>query len=259
MLLIPAIDLKNGFCVRLKQGNMKNVTIFSKKPEKVVLHWLNQGAKKIHLIDLDGAIVGFPKNYLFIKKIFKIIKNFCKKKNINKIPIQLGGGIRKLKIIEKYINLGISKIIIGTAAIENYEFLKKICLKFPKKIIVSIDVKDNLIAIKGWKKYTNIDLLVLIKKIIDCGCNTIIYTDIKRDGMMNGVNLKIISLLSKFITTSFIISGGVYNIQDIKNICNLNYKNIKAIICGRSIYEGTLDLKISQKYIDDFYNKKNYI
>ncbi|AWD32166.1 1-(5-phosphoribosyl)-5-[(5- phosphoribosylamino)methylideneamino] imidazole-4-carboxamide isomerase [Candidatus Kinetoplastibacterium sorsogonicusi] len=243
MLLIPAIDLKDGQCVRLRQGKLDNVTIFSEEPHLMALDWCNKGAKRLHIVDLDGAVSGKPKNNIAIKNIIKNIDN--------EIPIQLGGGIRELNTIEYYLDLGISYIIIGTAAIKNPGFLHDACAAFPGKIIVGLDANNDKIAIDGWSKLTRHNILDIAKKFEDYGCEAIIYTDISRDGMLSGVNIESTSKLAKHVKIPVFASGGIVNLDDIKLLCSAKDDGISGAILGRSVYEGTLNFQEAQKLADD--------
>lgn len=250
MLLIPAIDIKNGHCVRLKQGDMNQATVFSTDPATIASHWLTQGARRLHLVDLDGAFSGKPKNISAIKAILNVVRNYIADHHITEIPIQLGGGIRDLFTIEYYLNHGLSYVIIGTAAVKDLDFLRIACNSFPNQIIVSLDAKDGKVATDGWSKLSNYEVIDLASKFVEHGCKEIIYTDILRDGMMNGINIKATIRLAQAISVPVIASGGIHDIHDIEMLCRLQNKNIKAVICGRSIYEGTLDLNIAQKQAD---------
>ncbi len=230
MLIIPAIDLKDGKCVRLKQGRMEDSTIYSDSPDEVAVGFQNIGVKRLHIVDLNGAFSGKPENINAIQSIIK---------SANLIT-ELGGGIRDLKTIEKYFNLGLNYIILGTVIIENENLVKEAAKIFPDKIIAGIDALDGKVAIKGWKDVTNIDALSLSKKMEQFGVREIIYTDIGRDGMQMGVNLERTENLQKSISIPVIASGGVKDINDIKA---LKDRNIFAAITGKAVYEGTLNLQ----------------
>ena len=242
MLIIPAIDLKDGQCVRLKQGKMKSATVFSQNPGTMAKHWLDQGARRLHLVDLNGAFVGKPKNEPAIRAIVAAIDG--------KIPIQLGGGIRDLETIERYLDDGISYIIIGTAAVKNPGFLHEACYAFPGHIMVGLDAKDGKIAVDGWSKVTGHDVIDLAKKFEDYGVEAIIYTDIGRDGMLSGVNVKATINLAKALTIPIIASGGVTNLDDVQTLCRIETEGIMGVITGRAIYEGSLDFKKAQILAD---------
>ncbi len=250
MLLIPAIDLKNGHCVRLKQGDMDQATIFSDDPGEMARHWLLQGARRLHLVDLDGAFAGKPKNEPAVKSILKAVREFALANNIEEIPVQLGGGIRDLDTIERYLDDGISYIIIGTAAVKSPGFLHDACSAFPGQIIVGLDAKDGKVATDGWSKLSGHEVIDLAKKFEDYGCEAIIYTDIGRDGMMGGVNIEATVRLAQSMTIPVIASGGVHKLADVEALCAVQDEGISGVICGRSIYEGTLDLREAQDRAD---------
>ena len=203
MLLIPAIDLKDGHCVRLKQGDMEQFTIFSEDPADMALQWVNKGARRLHLVDLNGAFAGKPQNYSAIRSILKAVGD--------DIPVQLGGGIRDLDTIEKYIDGGIRYIIIGTAAVKNPGFLKDACSAFGGHIIVGLDAKDGKVATDGWSKMTGHEVIDLAKKFEDYGVESIIYTDIGRDGMLSGINIEATVKLAQALSIPVIASGGLSN------------------------------------------------
>ena len=251
MLLIPAIDLKDGHCVRLKQGDMNQATVFSDDPGKMALHWLEQGARRLHLVDLNGAFAGKPKNESAVKSIIKSVREFALAHGIDEIPVQLGGGIRDLDTIERYLDDGLSFIIIGTAAVKNPGFLHDACSAFPGQIIVGLDARDGKVATDGWSKLSGHEVIDLAKKFEDYGCNSIIYTDIGRDGMMGGVNIEATVKLAQSMSIPVIASGGVHNIHDVEALCAVQDEGIEGVICGRSIYEGTLDLLSAQERADE--------
>lgn len=242
MLIIPAIDLKDGHCVRLKQGVMEEATVFSKEPGEMALHWLSQGARRLHLVDLNGAFAGKPRNESVICEIVKAVND--------QIPIQLGGGIRDLDTIERYLDDGISYIIIGTAAIKIPGFLQDACNAFPGQIFVGLDAKDGKVAVDGWSKVTGHDVIDLAKKFEGYGVEAIIYTDIGRDGMLTGVNVEATVQLARELTIPVIASGGITNIDDIHKLCEIESEGIIGAITGRAIYEGSLDFKEAQVLAD---------
>ncbi|MCX7183361.1 MAG: 1-(5-phosphoribosyl)-5-[(5-phosphoribosylamino)methylideneamino]imidazole-4-carboxamide isomerase [Nitrosospira sp.] len=244
MLIIPAIDLKDGQCVRLKQGNMENVTVFSENPGTMAKHWLDNGARRLHLVDLNGAFAGKPKNELAIRSIVKAIDK--------KIPIQLGGGVRDLKTIERYLNNGITYVIIGTAAVKTPKFLRDACCAFPGCIMVGLDAKSGKVATDGWSQVTNYDVIDLAKKLEDYGVEAIIYTDIGRDGMLNGVNIEATVELAEVLTIPVIASGGIASLDDVKALCAVEFEGIIGAITGRAIYEGSLNFKEAQLLADNF-------
>jgi len=243
MLIIPAIDLKDGKCVRLKQGLMEESTIFSENPGEVAKQWTDLGARRLHLVDLNGAFAGKPVNEPAIKAIVKEVDGA--------IPIQLGGGIRNLDTVEKYLNNGVDYIIIGTAAVKNPGFLHEACYAFPGQIIVGLDAKEGEVAIDGWAKLTGHNVIELAKKFEGYGVEAIIYTDIGRDGMLNGLNIEATEKLAEALTIPVIASGGVTNLEDIKNLCSIAYSGVSGAITGRAIYEGTLDFKAAQTLADE--------
>lgn len=244
MLLIPAIDLKDGHCVRLRQGVLDDVTVFSEDPAAMAEQWLDQGARRLHLVDLNGAFAGKPKNKAAIKAIIAAVDN--------DIPVQIGGGIRDLDTIETYLDLGVRYVIVGTAAVKTPGFLRDACSAFPGSIIVGLDAKDGKIATDGWSKVTNHNVLDLAKRFEDYGCESIIYTDIGRDGMLNGVNIEATVRLSQHVTIPVIASGGVTDIKDIEALCAVEDEGIEGVILGRSIYEGTLDFEEAQIFADEY-------
>jgi len=243
MLIIPAIDLKDGHCVRLKQGVMENATVFSEDPAAMARHWLDQGARRLHLVDLNGAFAGKPKNESAIRDIVDAIGD--------EIPTQLGGGIRDLETIERYLDDGITYIIIGTAAVKTPGFLHDACNAFPGHIMVGLDAKDGKVAVNGWSKVTGHDVVDLAKKFEDYGVEAIIYTDIGRDGMLSGVNVKSTLELARALTIPVIASGGVSSLDDVKALCEIEPEGIAGAITGRALYEGALDFKAAQELADE--------
>lgn len=244
MILIPAIDLKDGHCVRLRQGVLDDVTVFSEDPAAIAEQWLEQGARRLHLVDLNGAFAGKPKNKAAIKAILNAVDN--------EIPVQIGGGIRDLDTIETYLDLGIRYVIIGTAAVKTPGFLRDACSAFPGSIIVGLDAKDGKVATDGWSKVSGHNVLDLAKKFEDYGCESIIYTDIGRDGMLNGVNIDATVRLAQHVTIPVIASGGVTDIKDIQALCEVEDEGVEGVVLGRSIYEGTLDFAEAQTLADKF-------
>jgi phosphoribosylformimino-5-aminoimidazole carboxamide ribotide isomerase len=251
MLLIPAIDLKDGHCVRLKQGDMNQATVFSEDPAQMARHWLMQGARRLHLVDLNGAFAGKPKNEAAVKSIIQVVREFAEENDTEEIPVQLGGGIRDLDTIERYLDDGLSYIIIGTAAVKNPGFLHDACSAFPGQIIVGLDAKDGKVATDGWSKLSGHEVIDLAKKFEDYGCEAVVYTDIGRDGMMAGVNIEATVKLAQAVSIPIIASGGVHNLKDVEALCAVQDEGIEGVICGRSIYEGTLDLRAGQTRADE--------
>jgi phosphoribosylformimino-5-aminoimidazole carboxamide ribotide isomerase len=243
MLLIPAIDLKDGQCVRLKQGDMDQSTTFSEHPADMALNWVNKGARRLHLVDLNGAFAGKPQNHSAIRSILKAVGD--------DIPVQLGGGIRDLDTIEKYIDGGIRYIIIGTAAVKNPGFLKDACSAFGGHIIVGLDAKDGKVATDGWSKLTGHEVVDLARKFEDYGVESIIYTDIGRDGMLSGINIDATVKLAQALTIPVIASGGLAGLNDIEQLCAVQDEGIEGVICGRAIYTGDLDFEAGQARADE--------
>ncbi len=233
MLLIPAIDIKDGQCVRLRQGDMADATVFSEDPVKVARHWADLGCERLHLVDLNGATMGKPKNEPIIKKIIAELGG--------EIEIQLGGGIRDLDTIERYLDDGITYIIIGTAAVKNPGFLHDACDAFAGQIMVGLDAKDGKVATDGWSKLTGHDVIDLAKRFEGYGVEAIIYTDIARDGMLSGINMEATIRLAQAVNVPIIASGGLTNLDDVKKLIEAEGEGITGAIAGRSIYEGTID------------------
>ena len=243
MLLIPAIDLKDGHCVRLIQGDMDQSTTFGEDPAAMAAKWLDAGARRLHLVDLNGAFAGQPKNLSAIKSILKEVDG--------EIPVQLGGGIRDLDTIERYIDLGIEYLIIGTAAVKNPGFLQDSCSAFPGHIIVGLDAKDGKVAIDGWSKLTGQDVIETAKRFEDWGVESIIYTDIGRDGMLSGINIDATVKLAQSLKIPVIASGGLAGMADIEALCKVQDEGVEGVICGRAIYTGDLDFAAGQERADE--------
>ena len=243
MLLIPAIDLKDGHCVRLKQGDMDQSTTFGEDPAAMARKWVDAGARRLHLVDLNGAFAGTPKNYSAIKSILKEVGD--------DIPVQLGGGIRDLDTIEKYIDGGLRYVIIGNAAVKNPGFLKDACSAFGGHIIVGLDAKDGKVATDGWSKLTGHEVVDLAKKFEDWGVESIIYTDIGRDGMLSGINIDATVKLAQSLSIPVIASGGLSNMADIEQLCAVESEGVEGVICGRAIYSGDLDFAAAQARADE--------
>jgi phosphoribosylformimino-5-aminoimidazole carboxamide ribotide isomerase len=243
VLIIPAIDLKDGRCVRLKQGDMSTATVFSDDPVAMAKHWTAQGAKRLHIVDLNGAIAGRPKNEKVIRDMIAAVGD--------KTAIQLGGGIRDLDAIESYIDAGVTYVVIGTAAVKNPGFLSDACYAFPGHVIAGLDAKDGKVAVEGWSKMTGHDVVDLAKKFEEYGVEAIIYTDIGRDGMMSGINIDATLKLAQALKTPIIASGGLNSVTDVQTICaRLVPEGIIGAIAGRALYEGKLDLKAAQAAAD---------
>ncbi len=251
MLLIPAIDLKDGRCVRLKQGDMNQATVFSDDPAEMALHWLKQGARRLHLVDLNGAFAGKPVNESAVKSIIRTVQDYAADNDLDEIPIQLGGGIRDLDTIERFLDHGLSYVIVGTAAVKNPGFLQDACGAFSGHIIVGLDARDGKVATDGWSKLSRHNVIELGQKYEGYGVESIVYTDIGRDGMMSGVNIEATVNLARAVSIPIIASGGVHDIRDVEALCAVRHEGIEAVICGRSIYEGTLDLEQAQARADE--------
>lgn len=232
MIVIPAIDLKEGKCVRLEQGLMEKDTVFSDNPGAQARDWQDQGAELLHIVDLDGAFAGQPKNRGAIEAILKAIT----------IPAQLGGGIRDLATIEEYLSLGISRVIIGTAAQRNPELLRAACAQFPGRIVVGIDAKNGMVAVQGWAELTDVTAVDLAKKFEGFGVSAIIYTDIARDGMLQGPNLEATKGLAESISIPVIASGGVSTLMDIENLMAIESSGVSGVITGKAVYTGAIRL-----------------
>ena len=243
MLLIPAIDLKDGQCVRLQQGDMNRVTTFNTDPVEQALHWLEQGARRLHLVDLNGAFAGKPRNLGVVKEILQEIDG--------EIPVQLGGGIRDLDTIERYIDAGLRYVIIGTAAVKNPGFLADACSAFGGHILVGLDAKDGKVATDGWSKLTGHEVTTLARKYEDLGVESIIYTDIGRDGMLSGINIEATVRLAQASSIPVIASGGLSNMDDIEHLCEVEDEGVIGVIAGRAIYSGDLDFAAAQVRADE--------
>ena len=243
MLLIPAIDLKDGHCVRLKQGDMQQSTTFGEDPVVMANNWTAQGARRLHLVDLNGAFAGHPVNEKAIRRILKEVGSA--------VDVQLGGGIRDLDTIERYLDAGLRYVIIGTAAIRNPGFLQDACTAFGGHIIVGLDARDGKVATDGWSKLTRHDVVDLGKKFEDFGVESIIYTDIGRDGMLSGINVEATVRLAQALTIPVIASGGLSSMTDIDALCAVEDEGIEGVICGRAIYSGDLDFAAAQRRADE--------
>lgn len=241
MIIIPAIDLKDGQCVRLRQGVMEDATVFSDNPVNIAEQWVDQGARRLHLVDLNGAFQGKPINTQSITEITQAFPD---------LPVQIGGGIRNMKVANAYVEAGASYLIIGTMAVTQPEFISELCGEFPGKIIVGLDANNGLVATEGWVKQTDLQVLDLSKKFEQDGVSSIVYTDIARDGMMQGINLKATANLAKQTSISIIASGGITNMDDIFGLLTEAHHGIIGAVTGRAIYEGTLDFEQAQKLCD---------
>jgi phosphoribosylformimino-5-aminoimidazole carboxamide ribotide isomerase len=232
MIVIPAIDLKEGKCVRLEQGLMDKDTVFNDDPGAQARVWQDQGAQLLHIVDLDGAFAGEPKNRSAIESIVRALS----------IPTQLGGGIRDIRTIEAYLDMGIDRVIIGTAAQRNPELVQEACVRFPGRIVVGIDAKNGMVAVQGWAEVTGITATELAKKFEGYGVAAIIYTDISRDGMMGGPNIEATCALAEAISIPVIASGGVSSLQDIRNLMAVETSGVTGVITGKAIYTGAINL-----------------
>ncbi|HQW38625.1 MAG TPA: 1-(5-phosphoribosyl)-5-[(5-phosphoribosylamino)methylideneamino]imidazole-4-carboxamide isomerase [Usitatibacteraceae bacterium] len=242
MLIIPAIDLKDGRCVRLEQGDMATAMVFSDDPGKTAAHWAGLGARRMHVVDLNGAFAGKPVNESAIKSIIAAVDP--------DIPVQVGGGIRDLDTIERYLDDGVSYVIIGTAAVKNPGFLHEACDAFPGHIMVGLDAKDGKVATDGWSKLTKHDVVDLARRFQDYGVEAVIHTDIGRDGMLKGVNVEATVKLAQALSIPVIASGGLTSLEDVKRLREVEAEGIVGAITGRAIYEGRLDFAAAQKLAD---------
>jgi phosphoribosylformimino-5-aminoimidazole carboxamide ribotide isomerase len=233
MIVIPAIDLKDGQCVRLEQGLMERDTVYSPDPAATARRWQEEGGELLHIVDLDGAFAGVPKNRAAIEAIVRAID----------IPAQLGGGIRDLETIEAYLSLGLSRVIIGTAAQRNPQLVTDACRRFPGKIVVGIDAKNGLVAVQGWAEVTDVTAIELAKRFAGDGVAALVYTDIARDGMLLGPNLEATRALAEAVNIPVIASGGVSSLQDIENLLAIERYGVSGVITGKAIYTGALDLR----------------
>lgn len=248
MLVIPAIDLKDGKCVRLKQGVMEASTVFSDDPVAMAKKWVDMGARRLHLVDLNGAFAGEPVNGEVVTAIAKAYPE---------LPIQIGGGIRSLDTIRHYLNAGVSYVILGTKAVKEPEFVGEACAEFPGHIIVGLDARNGFVATDGWAEVSSVKATDLAKKFERDGVNAIVYTDIARDGMMQGVNIVATKELAQATSIPVIASGGITNMNDIRELMKVAGSGIVGAITGRAIYEGGLDLTEAQQYCDAIQQSNN--
>ena len=242
MLLIPAIDLKDGKCVRLRQGRMDEDTVYSDDPIAMAEHWVEAGARRLHIIDLNGAIQGRPVNIQIIRRIAE---------RLPKVPIQVGGGIRNEDTIQTYLEAGVSYTIIGTRAVTAPHFVADMCMEFPGHIIVGLDIRDGKLAIEGWSKLSHNNVVDLAHRLEQEGVAAFIHTDISRDGMMNGVNIEATVSLARTLAVPVFASGGITSLNDIRALCEVAHEGIEGAITGRAIYEGTLDFRAAQRLADE--------
>lgn len=243
MLLIPAIDIKDGKCVRLRRGDMEDTTIFDDDPVNAARRWVGAGAERLHIVDLDGAVAGEPVN---ADLVHRIVEEFPE------LPIQLGGGIRDEDTVEAYLNAGVQYVILGTKAVNEPHFVSDLCVEFPRHIIVGLDAKDGKIAVDGWSKLSKHDLIDLAQQFENDGVEAFLYTDITRDGMLSGVNIEATRELAESVRIPVIAAGGLTGLDDVKAVCEIADSGIIGVVTGRAIYEGTLDfaqgLELVRKY-----------
>ena len=241
MLLIPAIDLKDGKCVRLRQGRMEDSTIFSDDPVAMAERWVQAGARRLHVVDLNGAFAGQPVNAQVIRRIAQTFPD---------LPIQVGGGIRDEQAIDAYLDAGVQFVIIGTKAVQEPHFINDLCLEYPGHIIVGLDAKDGRVAVNGWSKLSKHNVIDLAQVFERYGVQAIVYTDISRDGMMQGVNVEATVRLAQAIGIPVIASGGVSTLDDVRALCAVEQEGIMGAIIGRALYEGDIDLAAAQQLAD---------
>jgi phosphoribosylformimino-5-aminoimidazole carboxamide ribotide isomerase len=242
MLLIPAIDIKQGRCVRLRQGRMNEETVYSENPLDMAKRWVKAGARRLHVVDLDGAAGGKPQNADIIHEIAAAFP---------KVPIQVGGGIRDEDTIQSYLDAGVSHVIVGTKAVTTPHFVSDVCLEFPSHIIVGLDAKNGKLATNGWSKLSHHGVIDMARRFEEEGVAAIIFTDIGRDGMLNSINIEATVDLCREVTVPVIASGGITNLDDIRALCAASPDGIAGAITGRAIYEGTLDFAAAQKLADE--------
>lgn len=241
MLLIPAIDLKDGHCVRLRQGRMEDVTVFSEDPVAMAGQWVEAGAKRLHLVDLNGAFAGKPVNAQVIRRIANAFPD---------LPIQVGGGIRDADTVDAYLNAGVSFVIIGTKAVKEPHFVKTLCLEYAGHIIVGLDARNGKVAMDGWSKLSRHDVIDMARVLEGDGVEAIVYTDIGRDGMMQGVNVEATAAIARAITIPVIASGGISHLDDLRALCKVQEEGIMGAIIGRALYEGDIDLATAQTLVN---------
>jgi phosphoribosylformimino-5-aminoimidazole carboxamide ribotide isomerase len=241
MLLIPAIDLKDGKCVRLRQGRMEDSTVFSDDPLAMAARWVDAGARRLHLVDLNGAFAGQPVNAQVIRRIAAAFPD---------LPIQVGGGIRDEQTVETYLDAGVQFVIIGTKAVQDPRFINDLCLEFPGHVIVGLDAKDGRVAVNGWSKLSKHDVVDLAQIFERYGVEAIVYTDISRDGMMQGVNVEATVRLAQAVAIPVIASGGVSTLDDVRALCAVEREGIMGAIIGRALYDGAIDLVTAQRIAD---------
>ncbi len=243
MLLIPAIDLKDGKCVRLRQGRMEETTVFSDDPVAMAGRWVEAGARRLHLVDLNGAFEGRPVNAHVIRRIADAFPD---------LPIQVGGGIRDEATVDTYLNAGVRFVIIGTKAVKDPYFVSDLCLEYPGHVIVGLDARDGKVAVDGWSKLSRHDVIDMAQIFERDGVEAIVYTDISRDGMMQGVNIEATVELARAVSIPVIASGGISSLTDIRTLCEARQEGIMGAIIGRALYEGDIDLAEAQRWVDEF-------
>jgi len=242
MLLIPAIDLKDGHCVRLQQGDMELATVFSEDPAEMALHWLKQGARRLHLVDLNGAFAGKPKNESAIKSILQIVQEYAEDNGIDEIPVQLGGGIRTPEAVAGWFDLGVSRVVMGTAALKDPQFVKDMAREYPGGIVVAVDARDGMVATEGWAEVSDVSIVDMVRRFEDAGVASLLFTDIGRDGMLKGCNIEATVDLARRTDLPVIASGGVKGLDDIRMLTVHAADGIEGVITGRALYDGRLDL-----------------
>jgi len=240
MLLIPAIDIQDGKCVRLRQGRMDDKTVFEDDPLVAATRWVEAGATRLHIVDLDGAVSGEPINADIVHRIVD---------KYPQVPIQIGGGIRSEDTVETYLDAGVQYVILGTKAVNEPHFVSDLCLEFPNHVIVGLDAKDGKLAVDGWSKLSKHDVIDLAQRFEEDGVAAIIYTDINRDGMLTGINVEATRRLAESSRVPVIAAGGVTSLEDLKAICEIADAGIEGVITGRAIYEGTLDFAAGLKLL----------
>ncbi|MBL8250236.1 MAG: 1-(5-phosphoribosyl)-5-[(5-phosphoribosylamino)methylideneamino]imidazole-4-carboxamide isomerase [Candidatus Competibacter sp.] len=241
MLLIPAIDLKDGKCVRLRQGRMEDSTVFSDDPVAMAARWVEAGARRLHLVDLNGAFAGQPVNAQVIRRVVDAFPN---------LPVQVGGGIRDEETVETYLDAGVQFVIIGTQAVQDPHFVSDMCLEYPGHIVVGLDAKDGRVAVNGWSKLSKHNVTDLAQTFERYGVEAIVYTDISRDGMMQGVNVEATVRLAQAVSIPVIASGGVSTLDDVRALCAVEKEGIMGAIIGRALYDGAIDLAAAQHIVD---------
>jgi phosphoribosylformimino-5-aminoimidazole carboxamide ribotide isomerase len=233
LIVIPAVDLKDGRCVRLSQGRMEQETVYSEHPVQMAQHWESKGAERIHVVDLNGAVAGKPFHQSLIKEMVQSLR----------IPIEVGGGIRDFDTIENYLSFGVRWVILGTAAFNNRPFIEKVCHRFPERVILGIDAKGGKVAIQGWNEVVSLEAIDLAKQVEGMGLSAIIFTDIEKDGMSTGLNFESTQKLSRSTSIPVIASGGVSQIEDIEHLLELEPDGVIGVIVGRALYTGSVDLE----------------